>query len=250
MTAQRYEYQSDFVRRYVFHGRAEAKAGAVLAILDIRGISVTDEARARITGCTDLDQLDTWVRRAVTTDSVDHLVGVDTGHRTEATAAWSFWYKGTLVGRFVAQGRVEGLADAVFAILETRRIPIPDETRTGIMGCADLDQLGALVQRAATSTSVDWSPNTSTDRPSAASDGAFLSRYIYQGRADGRQESWDVGRAEGGAAALLVILEARGVPVPDEVRGRITECTDLVQLDNWIRRAATADSMDDLFIDA
>jgi hypothetical protein len=34
---------------------------------------VPDDARARITGCTDLDQLDAWVRRAATVDSIDDL---------------------------------------------------------------------------------------------------------------------------------------------------------------------------------
>ena len=69
------------LRRYVFQGReeglergrTEAKAGDILTILDIRGIPVTDEARARVTGCTDLDQLDVWVRRAVTANAVDEL---------------------------------------------------------------------------------------------------------------------------------------------------------------------------------
>jgi hypothetical protein len=81
MTAETYEYQSDFVRRFVFQGRAEGKAegkaegeaAAVLAVLDARGIEVPEDARARITGCSDLDQLDTWVRRAVTVASIHDL---------------------------------------------------------------------------------------------------------------------------------------------------------------------------------
>jgi hypothetical protein len=73
MTTRTYEYQSDFVRRYVFQGRAEGEADAVLTFLETRGIPVPDEARARITGCTDLDQLKTWVRRAVTAATVDEL---------------------------------------------------------------------------------------------------------------------------------------------------------------------------------
>ncbi|MGH3810551.1 MAG: hypothetical protein ACRDRU_28825, partial [Pseudonocardiaceae bacterium] len=65
-----YEYQSDFARRYFSQGRAEGEAKgeakAVLAFLDARGITVSDDVRARIAACTDLDQLDTWVRRAAT----------------------------------------------------------------------------------------------------------------------------------------------------------------------------------------
>jgi hypothetical protein len=44
-----------------------------------------------------------------------------------------------------------------------------------------------------------------------------------------------------------MVLEARGVEVPDDVRARITRCADLDQLDGWLRRAVTADSAQDLF---
>jgi hypothetical protein len=71
------EYRSPLVRRYVGQGRAEGRvqgeAAAVLTVLDARGIEVPADARARITSCTDLDQLDSWIRRAVTATSIDQL---------------------------------------------------------------------------------------------------------------------------------------------------------------------------------
>jgi hypothetical protein len=77
MTTGTYEYQSDFARRYFRQGKAEGEAEgeakALLAFLSARGIEVPDDARARITECTDLDQLDTWIRRAATAGSVDEL---------------------------------------------------------------------------------------------------------------------------------------------------------------------------------
>lgn len=54
-------------------GRAEGEATAVLEVLAARGITVPAEARDRITTCTDLRQLKTWIRRAVTATSVDDL---------------------------------------------------------------------------------------------------------------------------------------------------------------------------------
>lgn len=54
------------------------------------------------------------------------------------------------------------------------------------------------------------------------------------------------GEAEGEARAVLTILAARGVEVPEQTRRRITACTDLDQLDTWVRRAATAETIDDL----
>ena len=69
MLAGTYEYQSDFARRYMSQGEATA----LLTFLDARGIDVSDEARARITGCTDPEQVMVWVRRAVTAESIDDL---------------------------------------------------------------------------------------------------------------------------------------------------------------------------------
>ena len=43
-----------------------------------------------------------------------------------------------------------------------------------------------------------------------------------------------------------MVLDARGINVPDELRERITACTDLEQLGKWIRRAATAHTAQDL----
>ncbi|MGI9000629.1 MAG: hypothetical protein ACR2GH_03075, partial [Pseudonocardia sp.] len=93
MATGTYEYRSDFARRYFFEGKAEGRAEgeaagkdegkaegeavgearAVLAVLDARGIDVPPDARARIAECSDLDQLDVWVRRAVTAETVHDL---------------------------------------------------------------------------------------------------------------------------------------------------------------------------------
>ncbi|GAB3206907.1 hypothetical protein ACQEU5_10580 [Marinactinospora thermotolerans] len=71
MTPGTHEYQSDFARKYV----AEGKAESVLAVLSARDIPVTDEARQRITTCTDLDLLDTWLRRAATAHTTHDIFG-------------------------------------------------------------------------------------------------------------------------------------------------------------------------------
>ncbi len=85
MTAQTFEFYSDYARRIgaEFEARGEAKgeargvakgvARAVLRALAARGIEVPDDARDRITACTDLDQLDIWVSRAATADAIEEL---------------------------------------------------------------------------------------------------------------------------------------------------------------------------------
>lgn len=46
---------------------------------------------------------------------------------------------------------------------------------------------------------------------------------------------------------MLAVLDARGIEAPVDARTRIAECADLDELDTWIRRAVTAESVDDLF---
>jgi flagellar biosynthesis/type III secretory pathway protein FliH len=47
-------------------GEAKGKAQAVLAVLEARGLRISDEQRATIVGCADLAELERWVRKAVT----------------------------------------------------------------------------------------------------------------------------------------------------------------------------------------
>ncbi|MGW7208281.1 hypothetical protein [Streptomyces sp. NPDC054837] len=53
--------------------RAESRAEDILLILTERGLDIPDTARERITTCTDLDTLRTWLTRAVTADAAEDL---------------------------------------------------------------------------------------------------------------------------------------------------------------------------------
>ncbi|MFD9001877.1 hypothetical protein ACFV0T_13030 [Streptomyces sp. NPDC059582] len=55
------------------------------------------------------------------------------------------------------------------------------------------------------------------------------------------------GRAEGRAEDILLILTTRGIEVPEHVRERIAECTDLDTLRSWLTNALTAETAEDLF---
>ncbi len=66
----------------------------------------------------------------------------------------------------------------------------------------------------------------------------FARRYFSQGEARGE--------ARGEATALLAILDARGIEVPADLLETIRNCTDPERLEAWIRRAATADKIDDV----
>lgn len=74
----------------------------------------------------------------------------------------------------------------------------------------------------------------------------FFDDWRDEARADGRAEGLSAGRAEGEADALLAVLTARGIEVPDDARARITSCTDVDQLSTWISNAVTATSIDEV----
>lgn len=54
-------------------GKAEGKAEAILHILGVRGVEASDSVRERITGCTDLDVLGTWLDRSLSVAHADEL---------------------------------------------------------------------------------------------------------------------------------------------------------------------------------
>lgn len=70
----------------------------------------------------------------------------------------------------------------------------------------------------------------------------FARRYFSEGEAHGQAQ----GQAQGEATAVIAVLEARGIDVPEKIRAEIAGCTDLDRLAAWIRQAATAHSIDDL----
>ncbi|MFD6950881.1 hypothetical protein A6A08_19255 [Nocardiopsis sp. TSRI0078] len=71
----------------------------------------------------------------------------------------------------------------------------------------------------------------------------FAREYVGMGREEGREE----GRAAEAADNVLLLLDARGLAVSDQVRRRVESCTDLRTLRAWVRRAATVEHAEDLF---
>lgn len=76
-----YDYESELFDELRAEGEARgeargtvtARVQAVLTVLDAAAVDVSDEARTRITNCADLDQLETWLRRAVHATTIDDL---------------------------------------------------------------------------------------------------------------------------------------------------------------------------------
>ncbi|MFC5823798.1 hypothetical protein [Nonomuraea insulae] len=77
----------------------------------------------------------------------------------------------------------------------------------------------------------------------------FAREHFGRGREEGKAEGKAEGTTEGLARAVLILLSARGLDVPEDVRTRITDCTDLAQLEAWVARAGTVRTCEDLFDD-
>jgi hypothetical protein len=63
---------------------------------------------------------------------------------------------------------------------------------------------------------------------------------------DAHRRSYDRGKAEGKAEALLMILKRRGLAISDEQHRQIISCTELAALGRWLDRALSAASVDEL----
>ncbi|MBT2397612.1 hypothetical protein [Streptomyces sp. ISL-100] len=61
----------------VIEGRLEARTEDILLMLTRRGIEIPDNARHRITSCTDLDTLSAWLTRTLTATSAEDLFADD-----------------------------------------------------------------------------------------------------------------------------------------------------------------------------
>ena len=63
-----------------------------------------------------------------------------------------------------------------------------------------------------------------------------------EGKLEGKVEGKLEGELQGKRGALLTLLDARGLAVSAAQRATVEACTDPAQLDQWVRRAATAGS--------
>lgn len=67
----------------------------------------------------------------------------------------------------------------------------------------------------------------------------FIDGYIDKGRAEGELRE--------ASRMLLRICAARGFTVPDDVRERVTSCTDVTQLEAWADAAVVATNLREIF---
>jgi Uma2 family endonuclease len=65
-------------------------------------------------------------------------------------------------------------------------------------------------------------------------------------RAAALEEELAASEVKAKAAAVLMVLDARGLPIPEEVRERVLSSRDLAEIERWLRRAAIVSSTAEL----
>ena len=73
----------------------------------------------------------------------------------------------------------------------------------------------------------------------------FAKKYVGQGRVEGRSE----GRVEEAARALLIVLQARNIALPEAAREKILAQKDPERLERWLENAAVAPSIAEVLDD-
>ena len=75
---------------------------------------------------------------------------------------------------------------------------------------------------------------------------ALVAEGKAEGIAEGKAEGIAEGKAEGAANALILVLESMGHSLTADERARVTACTDLDQLDAWLRRVGSVTTVSEL----
>lgn len=75
------EIYAKWERKVTRDGRREEKAHAIVTVLEARGFEVTKTQRKTLRACSNLTQLEAWLRAAVTTPDVDSLFRMSNGRR-------------------------------------------------------------------------------------------------------------------------------------------------------------------------
>jgi len=100
--------------------------------------------------------------------------------------------------------------------------------------------LGDAIRRTLDMQMKDWKPRSDWGK-------RFLADVKREAIDEGLAEGLAAGETKGRVASILDLLEARGFTLDPMLRQRITACTDLAVLEQWLRRAATARSTGEVF---
>jgi hypothetical protein len=137
-----------------------------------------------------------------------------------------------MVWRYTNDGVKRGMAKAILMMLRARRLPHTPSHRVRAESRTRFRETSRWLARAAAARSVDEVLEARRWRHDYQSD--FALKYVREGE------------ARGVASVIVLLLEARGITCADEDAKRILGCSDVKQLTAWLRRAAHANSIEEV----
>jgi len=123
---------------------------------------------------------------------------------------------------------------------EVRRTVLDAVDATG-SGTAGIRALSTLIIRAA-SQRARW--KLESDMGTGPSRGTIFESFMDDAYSEGYADGLLHGREE---TAIVMLLTARGVPLTDAQRRRISSCDDVDRLSLWFSRAVTAATAEEVF---
>lgn len=140
-------------------------------------------------------------------------------------------------------------AELVVETLKRRGIHVSDMHHKFITSCTYPSTLEFWHRRADSAYSID--EVTEGIRLDIPSSHTFRSKFAQLYVRHGWVLAWEGGRAEGSiqteGKAILQVLAARGISVSRRDRLRIAACNSRAWLATWLKRAATAETADQVF---
>ncbi len=122
-----------------------------------------------------------------------------------------------------------------------------DLATAALRGLEVLDRQHAVLYADLILTACGDAARVALEKLMATPDYELKSAWMLEQHAKGRAEGRAQGRAEEAVRALLTVLEGRSLAVSSDERLRIEACSDLAQLEAWLRRAGTVASTNELF---
>jgi hypothetical protein len=204
-------------------GVAEGMIRSMLLLLSGRGIALSEELLFRARCCTDLSQLERWVKCAATIDSAEELF--EWPHLQTRVGFIRYNFARPTALQYLVEGHTRGAVKAILLVLAARSIEVSDGVRERIRSCTFDEHIVQLEE---------WLRNAATID---SADQLFEECEECKGRRFVRTFSW----------AVLQVMGEKGIAVSEEIRERITFCTDLDLLSQWMRRISTIETADQLF---
>ncbi|MFI6320862.1 hypothetical protein ACIBG8_25215 [Nonomuraea sp. NPDC050556] len=166
-----YAYQILYAEKLIARGRfegsakgeIEGKIKAILRVLDVRRMRLSEADRDRIRSCMDIEVLDEWMRRAPVARSRDALFArLAEAKSAEKSMAGHLWmHQGAYALHLVALGMAESLGEVaakvevILRALDGREVELSEADRDRVRSCTNVAVLDGWLRNAAYANSRD-----------------------------------------------------------------------------------------------